>query len=109
MICKSIPELTWTIYLFSAYRTITKEHIPKRHHDFENPIKTDKVFDNTSNRIYGESKPEIMTTNNTEYGTAKSSTAGIARIGRKNDMMEREIAQAVAQEMKEKRDALARK
>jgi len=80
-------------------RTITKEHIPKRHHDFENPIHTDKVFDNTSNRIYGESKPEIMTTNNTEYGTAKSSTAGIARIGRKTDLMEREIAHQVAREM----------
>ena len=40
-----------------------------------------------------------MTTNNTEYGTAKHSTDGIARIGRKNDMMEREIAHAVAKEM----------
>jgi hypothetical protein len=28
-------------------RTIIREHIPKRHLDFENPIKTDKVFDNT--------------------------------------------------------------
>ena len=35
-------------------RTIVKEHIPKKHLDFENPIQTDKVFDNTSNRIYGE-------------------------------------------------------
>jgi len=73
-------------------RTVTKEHIPKRHLDFENPINTDKVFDNTANRIYGESRPEIMTTNNTEYGTAKNSTDGIARMGRKTDIMEREIA-----------------
>ena len=86
------------------FRTVTKEHIPKRHLDFENPIYTDKVFDNTSNRIYGESKPEIMTTNNTEYGTAKNSTAGIARIGKKTDIMEREIALAVAKEMQERRD-----
>ena len=91
------------------FRTITKEHIPKRHHDFDNPIKTDKVFDNTANRIYGESKPEIMTTNNTEYGTAKHSTAGITRIGRKTDMMEREIAHAVAREMQERRDAIEAK
>ena len=82
-----------------CFRTITKEHIPKRHHDFENPIHTDKVFDNTANRIYGESKPEIMTTNNTEYGTGKHSTAGIARAGKKNQMVEREIANAVAKEM----------
>jgi hypothetical protein len=90
-------------------RTITKEHIPKKHHDFDNPIHTDKVFDNTANRIYGESRPEIMTTNNTEYGTAKHSTAGITRIGRKTDMMEREIANAVAKEMQERRDAIAAK
>ena len=42
-----------TVTLFE-FRTIMKEHIPKRHLDFENPILTDKVFDNTSNRIYGE-------------------------------------------------------
>lgn len=35
-------------------RTIIREHIPKKHLDFENPIKTDKVFDNTHERIYGE-------------------------------------------------------
>ena len=35
------------------YRTVTKTHIPKRHHDFENPI-TGKMFDNTQDRIYGE-------------------------------------------------------
>lgn len=64
------------------FRTITKEHIPKRHLDFENPI-TGKKFDNTANRIYGESRPEIMNTNNTEYGTGKNSTAAVARIGRK--------------------------
>ena len=50
-----------------------------------------------------------MTTNNTEYGTGKHSTQGIARIGRKNDMLERQIAHAVSLEMQEKKDALARK
>ena len=50
-----------------------------------------------------------MTTNNTEYGTAKSTTEGMTRIGRKTEIMEREIAQAVAQEMQERRDAQARK
>ena len=77
-----------------TFRTVTKTHIPKRHLDFENPI-TGKTFDHTGNRIYGEPKPEIMTTNNTEYGTGKSSTAGITRVGRKNQMMEREIERQV--------------
>jgi len=35
-------------------RTVTKTHIPKRHLDFENPIEG-KTFDNTNQRIYGES------------------------------------------------------
>lgn len=50
-----------------------------------------------------------MTTNNTEYGTAKNSTAGIARMGKKTEIMEREIAMAVAREMQERRDEQARK
>jgi hypothetical protein len=37
------------------YRTIIREHIPKKHLDFENPINTQgKRFDNTVSRIYGE-------------------------------------------------------
>ena len=47
-----------------------------------------------------------MTTNNTEYGTGKHSTAGIARAGKKTMMAERDIAHAVAMEMQAKRDAL---
>ena len=83
-------------------RTVPREHIPKKHLDFENPINTEKVFDNTSNRVYGESRPETMTTNNLEYGTGKNSADGIAMIGRKTKNIEREIAMKVAQEMAEK-------
>ena len=38
-------------------RTIMREHIPKRHLDFDNAPKATKEFDNTSNRIYGEKNP----------------------------------------------------
>ena len=69
----------------TVYRTIAREHIPKKHLDFENPIKG-KNFDNTNIRIYGEPKQEIMTTNNTEYGTGKNAAHGIARIGKKTQM-----------------------
>lgn len=71
-------------------RTVTREHIPKKHLDFENPI-TGKAFDNTSVRIYGEAKPEIMTTNNTEYGVGRNKADGIAKVGRKTTIMEKEI------------------
>jgi len=78
---------------------VTKTHIPKKHHDFENPI-TGPAFDNTSNRIYGESNQQLFNTNNTEYGTGRSKADGIARVGRKNQMMERDIERQVMEEMK---------
>jgi hypothetical protein len=73
-------------------RTIIRDHIPKKHLDFENPIDTTgKRFDNTVHRIYGEADQQKFNTNNTEYGTGKHSTAGIARFGRKDQMREAEI------------------
>ena len=53
------------------------------------------MFDNTQNRIYGEQKQELFTTNNTEYGTGRNPAAQVARVGRKNQMMEREIERQV--------------
>ena len=79
---------------YVIYRTVTKTHIPKKHHDFENPIEG-KMFDNTANRIYGEANQQLFNTNNTEYGVAKHSTQGIAQIGRKTARMEREIERQV--------------
>ncbi len=67
------------------------------------------MFDNTQNRIYGEQKQECFTTNNTEYGTGKNPAASIARAGRKNQMMEREIEKEVMKEMAERKAALAAK
>ena len=84
---------------------MTKTHIPKKHHDFENPIQG-KMFDNTNNRIYGESNQQLFGTNNTEYGTGKSKADGIARVGRKNQQMEREIERQVMQEMRERQQAI---
>tara|TARA_B100000780_G_C20978841_1_gene391036 strand:+ start:187 stop:294 length:108 start_codon:yes stop_codon:yes gene_type:complete len=34
-----------------------REHIPKKHLDFDNAPKATKDFDNTSDRIYGEKNP----------------------------------------------------
>ena len=41
-----------------------------------------------------------MNTNNTEYGTGKSTTQGMTRVGRKNARMEREIENLVNEEMR---------
>jgi hypothetical protein len=75
-----------------------REHIPKRHCDLENPIHTDKVFDSTANRIYGESKPEIMRPTCLDYGTGKNSADKIARVGRKNQELEAAIMAQVQAE-----------
>lgn len=50
-----------------------------------------------------------MTTNNTEYGTGKSTTAGMTRVGRKKQRMEREIENQVAEEMRQRREAIEAK
>lgn len=50
-----------------------------------------------------------MATFNKEYGTGQNKADGIARIGRKTEMMEREIAAAVAKEMQERRAEQERK
>ena len=84
---------------------MTKTHIAKKHLDFENPI-TGKEFDNTNNRIYGESNQQLMNTYNTEYGTGNNPAAAVTRVGRKKEIMEREIERQVMQEMRERQAAL---
>lgn len=85
-------------------RTIVREHIPKRHLDFENPIKTDKVFDNTVDRIYGLTEQQIMRPTCLDYGTGYNPADDLPKVGRKTQNFEREIALQVAQEMKEKQE-----
>ena len=78
-----------------------REHIPKRHLNFEEPI-NGKEFDNTKNRIYGEDKPEIMGTYNHTYGTGKNAADNIARVGRKQQNFEKQIMQTIAEERAQK-------
>lgn len=49
-----------------------KEHIPKKHLNFEEPIKATKNFDDTHARVYGQKKEELMITENKLYGTGKN-------------------------------------
>lgn len=76
--------------------------------DFENPI-NGKQFDNTTLRIYGEPKPEIMNTWNGEYGKATNAADSIARVGKKTQKMEREIQEVLRLEKAEREAELERK
>jgi len=68
-----------------------REHIPKRHLDFENPINTNKQFDSTVHRIYGEIMNSATNPTSTAWGTGKNPANDIARVGRKTQMLEKEI------------------
>jgi hypothetical protein len=68
-----------------------KEHIPKKHLDFENPIKTDKKFDNTHDRIHGVRKDEIMDTENYQYGTSSNPADALPKYGKRTHNMEKEV------------------
>lgn len=68
-----------------------KEHIPKRHLNFEEPIKTDKKFDNTHDRIHGQRREELLITENYLYGKAKNKADELPQVGRRTLQMEREV------------------
>lgn len=83
-------------------RTIVKDHIPKRHLDFENPITHGKAFDNTYDRINGVTRQEAMISENHGYGTQKNAADNVTKVGRKTQNFEREIQRKVAQEMQDR-------
>jgi len=68
-----------------------KEHIPKRHLQFEEPIKTDKKFDNTHDRIYGERRDELMYTENYYYGRSKNPADELPKVGRRTADLEKQV------------------
>ncbi len=78
-------------------RTIVKEHIPKRHLDFENPISGTKTFDNTSDRIYGERNPQPMISESYYLGKSKNPADNLTKVGRKTQNQEREVSVTVIQ------------
>lgn len=81
-------------------RTIVKSHIPKKHLDFDNPPATGGPSDNTTERIYGELKPQPMITQSGIVGSGYNPADDLPKVGRKTQNMEREIALKVAEEIK---------
>ena len=70
------------LILVFCCRTIVKQHIPKRHLNFEEPIEC-KSFDDTANRIYGERQPVPMSTETSTIGTGSNPADNLARVGKK--------------------------
>ena len=84
-------SLRWQFQNIFNFRTLTKEHIPKRHLDFENPINTKKQFDNTTNRIYGAIQDSATDPSSGVWGTGRNPANDISRVGRKTKLIEQEI------------------
>ena len=78
------------------YRTIVKEHIPKRHLNFEEPITTDKVFDNTNQRIYGEKLIQPMISESYHIGKSVNPADNLPKVGYKTLQMEQEVSYIVS-------------
>ncbi|CDW88912.1 UNKNOWN [Stylonychia lemnae] len=85
-------------------RTIIREHIPKRHLNFEEPIITEKKFDITHDRIYGERKDQLMYTENFYYGKSKNPADNLPRVGRKTINQEKEMMDIIAEELRLKEE-----
>ena len=60
-----------------------KEHIPKRHLNFEEPIESAKSYDVTSDRIYGERQHAFQVTETSTIGTGTNPADNLAKQGRK--------------------------
>jgi hypothetical protein len=78
-----------------VYRTIVRDHIPKRCGNFEEPIKTNKVFDNTSDRIYGHRQFAQVDTESRLIGSGHNPADDLPKIGRKTLNSDKEVSTTV--------------
>lgn len=69
-----------------------REHIPKRCGNLEEPIKSDKVFDNTADRIYGERQYSLNGTESALIGAGHNPADDLPKIGRKTFNSDREVS-----------------
>ena len=83
-------------------RTIPKEHIPKKHLDFENSITNSAKGDNTYDRIYGQRQDTTFKSENNGYGRGQNKADTLPSKGRKTASIEQQIEQQVMAEMQQK-------
>ena len=75
------------------YRTIVREHIPKRCGNFEVPIENKKTFDSTSERIYGKKiVTPVMDTESNLIGSGYNPADALPRQGRKTLNSDQEVS-----------------
>ena len=87
-----------------THRTIQKQHIPKKHLDFENKIERNFEEDNTHDRIYGQRQNTDFHSEAYTIGKGKNKADTLPRKGKKTELMEREIQEAVMRELQQKEE-----
>jgi len=60
--------------------------------DFDNKPGEGKVFDNTSDRIYGAKNPQPMISESYALGKGTNPADSLAKFGRKTQMMEQDVS-----------------
>jgi Ca2+-binding EF-hand superfamily protein len=85
-------------------RTIAKQHIPKKHLDFDSDIAKDYAGDITHDRIYGQRQDAIMKSENNGYGRSYNRADALPTKGKKTAIIEREIEQQVMEELRQKEE-----
>ena len=79
------------------FRTVVREHIPKRSCNFEVPIVSNKPLDSTMDRIYGEKKPVPFVSESSHVGAGYNPADALPKFGKKTMAAEQEIMRAVAE------------
>ena len=68
-----------------------QKHCPKKHLDFENPIKNPNVTD-TSARVYGEKQWTEFGTTTSQIGAGKNVVSELPKTGLKKQNVEAEVS-----------------
>ena len=91
-----------------THRTIPKQHLPKRHLDFDTKVDRPFAEDNTQNRIYGQKLGTDFHSEAYGIGKGKNKADDLPRVGKKTAMIEREIERQVMRELQQKDEEVKR-
>ena len=69
-----------------------RQHIPKKHCNFDEPIINTQKMDSTTDRIYGQLNPQKMVAESSNYGTGKNPADLLPKTGIKTQIQEKEVS-----------------
>ena len=69
-----------------------RQHIPKKHCNFDEPIINKTKMDSTTDRIYGQLNPIKMVAESSHYGTGKNPANDLPTMGNKTKIQEKEVS-----------------